>query len=95
MEHVVEEEVVHPTKLTAPQQVAHKNVESTAVQGKQLVARVLIRTLPFLKYKDLRQQNPYLIACNPRVWDSKFHSKTQEDIYYDIYLSVKKPSVIV
>jgi hypothetical protein len=46
--------------------------------------------MTYLEYKELRQQNPYLIPRNPRVTDLNFHRKTQEDIYFEIYIPFKK-----
>jgi len=53
-----------------------------------------IDKMPFEEYKKLRQDNPYDIPRNPRVADLNFHSKTQEDIYTNIYLSFKKKVIL-
>jgi len=34
--------------------------------------------------------NPYLIPRNKRVGDKRFHNKSQEEIFYEIYVTFKK-----
>ncbi|KAK1662886.1 hypothetical protein QYE76_051045 [Lolium multiflorum] len=89
--HVEEEEefeVLRPSKLTTRQQSAQRNVKSPAIRGKKI--HVSVKNMPYLEYKELRQGNPYLIARKNWVADKRFHNKTQEEIFYEIYVTFKK-----
>ncbi|KAK1647072.1 hypothetical protein QYE76_064877 [Lolium multiflorum] len=44
----------------------------------------------YLEYKELRDMNPYLTPRNNRVGDKRFHNKTQEEIFYEVYVPFKK-----
>ncbi|KAK1649515.1 hypothetical protein QYE76_067320 [Lolium multiflorum] len=81
-------ELILPSKLTARQQAAQRNVKSPAVCGKKV--HVSVKNMPYLEYKELRQGNPYLIPRNNRVGDKRFHNKSQEEIFYEIYVTFKK-----
>ncbi|KAK1666642.1 hypothetical protein QYE76_054801 [Lolium multiflorum] len=84
-------ELRRPSKLTARQQAAQKNVKSPIVRGKRV--HVSVKNMPYLEYKELRQGNPYLIPRNNRVADKRFHNKSQEEIFYEIYVTFKKAIV--
>ncbi|KAK1628973.1 hypothetical protein QYE76_003288 [Lolium multiflorum] len=86
----IEEEVeqTRPSKLTARQLAAQRHTNSPAVRGKQI--HVSIKNMLYLEYKELRQVNPYLTPRNNRVTDKRFHNKTQEEIFYEVYVPFKK-----
>ncbi|KAK1610252.1 hypothetical protein QYE76_033925 [Lolium multiflorum] len=86
----IEEEVeqTRPSKLTARQLAAQRHTKSPAVRGKQV--HVSIKNMLYLEYKELRQINPYLTPRNNRVTDKRFHNKTQEEIFYEVYVPFKK-----
>ncbi|KAK1666490.1 hypothetical protein QYE76_054649 [Lolium multiflorum] len=44
----------------------------------------------YLEYKELRDLNPYLTPRNNRVGDKRFHNKTQEEIFYEVYVPFEK-----
>jgi hypothetical protein len=84
-----DEEIVRPSKLTARQQSSQRNFKASASRGKKL-AHVSIKNVPYFEYKELRRDNPYLIPQNPRFTNLRFHNKTQEEIFYEIYVIFKK-----
>ncbi|KAK1677510.1 hypothetical protein QYE76_038358 [Lolium multiflorum] len=85
----IEEEVeqTRPSKLTARQQSAQRH-KSPAVRGKNI--HVSVKNMQYLEYKELRDVNPYLTSRNNRVGDKRFHNKTQEEIFYEVYVPFKK-----
>ena len=91
-----EEDTVRPSKLTDHQRAVQKRgVKEAAGRGKKpgqgsSVQHPTIDKMPYEEYKKLRQDNPYDIPRNPRLANLNFHSKTQEDIYTNIYVSFKK-----
>ncbi|KAK1651343.1 hypothetical protein QYE76_069148 [Lolium multiflorum] len=85
----VEEELeqTRPSKLTARQQAAQRH-KSPAVRGKNI--HVSVKNMQYLEYKELRDINPYLTPRSNRVGDKRFHNKTQEEIFYEVYVPFKK-----
>ncbi|KAK1646045.1 hypothetical protein QYE76_063850 [Lolium multiflorum] len=85
----VEEEFeqTRPSKLTARQQAAQRH-KSPAVRGKNI--HVSVKNMQYLEYKELRDVNPYLTPRSNRVGDKRFHNKTQEEIFYEVYVPFKK-----
>ncbi|KAK1698820.1 hypothetical protein QYE76_015517, partial [Lolium multiflorum] len=87
----VEEELeqTRPSKLTARQQAAAaQRLKSPAVRGKNI--HISVKGMQYNEYKELRDMNPYLTPRNNRVGDKRFHNKTQEEIFYEIYIPFKK-----
>ncbi|KAK1661718.1 hypothetical protein QYE76_049877, partial [Lolium multiflorum] len=87
----VEEELeqTRPSKLTARQQAAAaQRHKSPAVRGKNI--HISVKGMQYNEYKELRDMNPYLTPRNNRVTDKRFHNKTQEEIFYEIYIPFKK-----
>ncbi|KAK1667608.1 hypothetical protein QYE76_055767 [Lolium multiflorum] len=80
-------EQTRPSKLTARQQSAQRH-KSPAVRGKNI--HVSVKNMQYLEYKELRDMNPYLTPRNNRVGDKRFHNKTQEEIFYEVYVPFKK-----
>ncbi|KAK1604765.1 hypothetical protein QYE76_028438 [Lolium multiflorum] len=80
-------EQTRPSKLTARQQSSQRQ-KTPAVRGKNI--HVSVKNLQYLEYKELRDVNPYLTPRNNRVTDKRFHNKTQEEIFYEVYVSFKK-----
>ncbi|KAK1679732.1 hypothetical protein QYE76_040580, partial [Lolium multiflorum] len=85
----VEEELeqTRPSKLTARQQAAQRH-KSPAVRGKNV--HISVKGMQYNEYKELRDMNPYLTPRSNRVGDKRFHNKTQEEIFYEIYIPFKK-----
>ncbi|KAK1611955.1 hypothetical protein QYE76_035628 [Lolium multiflorum] len=85
----IEEELeqTRPSKLTARQQSSQRQ-KTSAVRGKNI--HVSVKNLQYLEYKELRDMNPYLTPRNNRVGDKRFHNKTQEEIFYEVYVPFKK-----
>ncbi|KAK1677643.1 hypothetical protein QYE76_038491 [Lolium multiflorum] len=87
----VEEELeqTRPSKLTARQQAAAaQRLKSPAVRGKNI--HISVKGMQYNEYKELRDMNPYLTPRNNRVGDKRFHNKSQEEIFYEIYIPFKK-----
>ncbi|KAK1667120.1 hypothetical protein QYE76_055279 [Lolium multiflorum] len=87
----VEEELeqTRPSKLTARQQAAAaQRFKSPAVRGKNI--HISVKGMQYNEYKELRDMNPYLTPRSNRVGDKRFHNKTQEEIFYEIYIPFKK-----
>ncbi|KAK1697716.1 hypothetical protein QYE76_014413 [Lolium multiflorum] len=80
-------EQTRPSKLTARQQSAQRQ-KTPAVRGKNI--HVSVKNMQYLEYKELRDVNPYLTPRNNRVTDKRFHNKTQEEIFYEVYVPFKK-----
>ncbi|KAK1630081.1 hypothetical protein QYE76_004396 [Lolium multiflorum] len=80
-------EQTRPSKLTARQQSSQRQ-KTPAVRGKNI--HVSVKNMQYLEYKELRDVNPYLTPRNNRVTDKRFHNKTQEEIFYEVYVPFKK-----
>ncbi|KAK1628842.1 hypothetical protein QYE76_003157 [Lolium multiflorum] len=85
----IEEELeqTRPSKLTARQQSSQRQ-KTPAVRGKNI--HVSVKNMQYLEYKEIRDLNPYLTPRNNRVTDKRFHNKTQEEIFYEVYVPFKK-----
>ncbi|KAK1698156.1 hypothetical protein QYE76_014853 [Lolium multiflorum] len=85
----IEEELeqTRPSKLTARQQAAQRH-KSPAVRGKNI--HVSVKNMQYHEYKELHDMNPYLTPRSNRVGDKRFHNKTQEEIFYEVYVPFKK-----
>ncbi|KAK1605472.1 hypothetical protein QYE76_029145 [Lolium multiflorum] len=85
----IEEELeqTRPSKLTARQQSSQRQ-KTPAVRGKNI--HVSVKNMQYLEYKEIRDMNPYLTPRNNRVTDKRFHNKTQEEIFYEVYVPFKK-----
>ncbi|KAK1669209.1 hypothetical protein QYE76_057368 [Lolium multiflorum] len=85
----IEEELeqTRPSKLTARQQSSQRQ-KTPAVRGKNI--HVSVKNMQYLEYKEIRDLNPYLTPRNNRVMDKRFHNKTQEEIFYEVYVPFKK-----
>ncbi|KAK1602558.1 hypothetical protein QYE76_037407 [Lolium multiflorum] len=80
-------EQTRPSKLTARQQSSQRQ-KTPAVRGKNI--HVSVKNMQYLEYKEIRDLNPYLTPRNNRVTDKRFHNKTQEEIFYEVYVPFKK-----
>ncbi|KAK1665198.1 hypothetical protein QYE76_053357 [Lolium multiflorum] len=80
-------EQTRPSKLTARQQASQRQ-KTPAVRGKNI--HVSVKNMQYLEYKEIRDLNPYLTPRNNRVTDKRFHNKTQEEIFYEVYVPFKK-----
>ncbi|KAK1668622.1 hypothetical protein QYE76_056781 [Lolium multiflorum] len=80
-------EQTRPSKLTARQQSSQRQ-KTPAVRGKNI--HVSVKNMQYLEYKEIRDMNPYLTPRNNRVTDKRFHNKTQEEIFYEVYVPFKK-----
>ncbi|KAK1685516.1 hypothetical protein QYE76_046364 [Lolium multiflorum] len=80
----IEEELeqTRPSKLTARQQSSQWQ-KTSAVRGKNI--HVSVKNMQYPEY-----MNPYLTPRNNRVGDKRFHNKTQEEIFYEVYVPFKK-----
>ncbi|KAK1603511.1 hypothetical protein QYE76_037586, partial [Lolium multiflorum] len=85
----IEEELeqTRPSKLTARQQASQRQ-KTPAARGKNI--HVSVKNMQYLEYKEIRDLNPYLTPRNNRVTDKRFHNKTQEEIFYEVYVPFKK-----
>ncbi|KAK1614654.1 hypothetical protein QYE76_020171 [Lolium multiflorum] len=80
-------EQTRPSKLTARQQSSQRQ-KTPVVRGKNI--HVSVKNMQYLEYKEIRDLNPYLTSRNNRVTDKRFHNKTQEEIFYEVYVPFKK-----
>ncbi|KAK1650243.1 hypothetical protein QYE76_068048 [Lolium multiflorum] len=80
-------EQTRPSKLTARQQSSQRQ-KTPAVRGKNI--HVSVKNMQYPEYKEIRDLNPYLTPRNNRVTDKRFHNKTQEEIFYEVYVPFKK-----
>ncbi|KAK1607255.1 hypothetical protein QYE76_030928 [Lolium multiflorum] len=80
-------EQTRPTKLTARQQASQRQ-KTPAARGKNI--HVSVKNMQYLEYKEIRDLNPYLTPRSNRVKDKRFHNKTQEEIFYEVYVPFKK-----
>ncbi|KAK1651998.1 hypothetical protein QYE76_069803 [Lolium multiflorum] len=62
--------------------------KTPAARGKNI--HVSVKNMQYLEYKEIRDLNPYLTPRNNRVTDKRFHNKTQEEIFYEVYVPFKK-----
>ncbi|KAK1607347.1 hypothetical protein QYE76_031020 [Lolium multiflorum] len=85
----IEEELeqTRPSKLTARQQASQRQ-KTPAARGKNI--HVSVKNMQYLEYKEIRDLNPYLTPRSNRVTDKRFHNKTQEEIFYEVYVPFKK-----
>ncbi|KAK1652802.1 hypothetical protein QYE76_070607 [Lolium multiflorum] len=85
----IEEELeqTRPSKLTARQQTSQRQ-KTPAARGKNI--HVSVKNMQYLEYKEIRDLNPYLTPRSNRVKDKRFHNKTQEEIFYEVYVPFKK-----
>ncbi|KAK1680513.1 hypothetical protein QYE76_041361 [Lolium multiflorum] len=80
-------EQTRPSKLTARQQSSQRQ-KTPAVRGKNI--HVSMKNMQYPEYKEIHDLNPYLTPRNNRVTDKRFHNKTQEEIFYEVYVPFKK-----
>ncbi|KAK1652490.1 hypothetical protein QYE76_070295 [Lolium multiflorum] len=80
-------EQTRPTKLTARQQASQRQ-KTPAARGKNI--HVSVKNMQYPEYKEIRDLNPYLTPRSNRVKDKRFHNKTQEEIFYEVYVPFKK-----
>ncbi|KAK1617793.1 hypothetical protein QYE76_023310 [Lolium multiflorum] len=80
-------EQTRPSKLTARQQSSQRQ-KAPAARGKNI--HVSVKNMQYPEYKEIRDLNPYLTPRNNRVTDKRFHNKTQEEIFYEVYVPFKK-----
>ncbi|KAK1663133.1 hypothetical protein QYE76_051292 [Lolium multiflorum] len=85
----IEEELeqTRPSKLTSRQQASQRS-KTPAARGKNI--HVSVKNMQYLEYKEIRDMNPYLTPRSNRVTDKRFHNKTQEEIFYEVYVPFKK-----
>ncbi|KAK1680925.1 hypothetical protein QYE76_041773 [Lolium multiflorum] len=85
----IEEELeqTRPSKLTSRQQASQRS-KTPAARGKNI--HVSVKNMQYLEYKEIRDLNPYLTPRSNRVTDKRFHNKTQEEIFYEVYVPFKK-----
>ncbi|KAK1650742.1 hypothetical protein QYE76_068547 [Lolium multiflorum] len=85
----IEEELeqTRPSKLTARQETSQRQ-KTPAARGKNI--HVSVKNMQYLEYKEIRDLNPYLTPRSNRVKDKRFHNKTQEEIFYEVYVPFKK-----
>ncbi|KAK1666163.1 hypothetical protein QYE76_054322 [Lolium multiflorum] len=85
----IEEELeqTRPSKLTSRQQASQRS-KTPAARGKNI--HVSVKNMQYPEYKEIRDMNPYLTPRSNRVSDKRFHNKTQEEIFYEVYVPFKK-----
>ncbi|KAK1629876.1 hypothetical protein QYE76_004191 [Lolium multiflorum] len=85
----IEEELeqTRPSKLTSRQQASQRS-KTPAARGKNI--HVSVKNMQYPEYKEIRDMNPYLTPRSNRVTDKRFHNKTQEEIFYEVYVPFKK-----
>ncbi|KAK1645116.1 hypothetical protein QYE76_062921 [Lolium multiflorum] len=63
---------------------------SSSLISLSLNIHVSVKNMQYPEYKEIRDLNPYLTPQSNRVTDKRFHNKTQEEIFYEVYVPFKK-----